>query len=357
MSMGGRKITNKTTKKYPLSFVHVGLPKCMSTTLQHLWMTSHNYNYYPANEFNDSIEKTICHHRERAGAVLNSMNINFQPPTHSSNVTVFSSEGFSTLWPNDLAAQPLWGTKQRVIPEFLAAHANKVLLIVRDPVEWIFSSYAQLLKEGRVIELTDYLNDYRDYIAQVLDISNFNRLWTESGFEISVLPMDIIKTEPETYWRTYETQLDLPRPSNYNDKRDGKARNATVTDTLHLQLQLNKLFELLSESVDGIDNPEDFGDLDNVREIITRGKMWASRRALDGINSDQVSRLQGLLDPQTPKISKSMVEIPHELAQHLLLNFVAPLRMLRGWDNLNGLCDRYEDSIATHTSTQSSKVA
>tara|TARA_Y100000991_G_scaffold214888_1_gene203727 strand:- start:236 stop:1312 length:1077 start_codon:yes stop_codon:yes gene_type:complete len=334
--------------KYPISFVHLGLSKCMSSSLQEFWNTSHNYCLYQGHDFNEAIEKTIVHHKHNAEEVLLSASFNFQSPPNSDDVTVFSSERLSTLWPTDLEKQEFWDIKQTVLPKLFSNYTRRVLLVVRDPIDWIFSDYAQLIKEGRNLEFDAYLSEYRDYIEQILNLRFVIDQWQKSGVEVSVIPIELSTSDKEAFWRLYESLLEVQRPSNWDDHRLSSQRDVTNHETLSMHLQLNKLMELLEESVNQ-NYRENEADIEDLRSTAALMKQWGSRRALSGADQDQLSKIRHLLSPDIPSLERASLALPPALGETIASNFIEPLRGLTGWENLTKIKDQYKQSIETST--------
>ena len=352
--------------KYPISFVHLGLSKCMSTSMQRVWDNSDNYCLYQGHDFNESIEKTIVHHKQNAEEVLLSASFNFETPPNSDDVAVFSSEGLSTLWPTDLEKQEFWDIKQAVLPKLFSNYTRRLLLLVRDPIDWIFSYYAQFLKEGRNLEFDAYLSAYGDYIKQVLNLRLVVDRWQESGVEVSVIPIELSTANKEAFWQLYESLLEVQRPSNWDDRREYRdglgglsqvgQRNVTNYETLSIQLQLNKLMELLEESINQTDDPA-FVDVLDIAAVAGLMKKWGSRRALNAADQDQMDKIRHLLSPDLPTIKRDSLALPPSLGETIASNFIEPLGELSGWENLTEIQDRYKRSIETSTRSIPNRAA
>ena len=364
------EFAGKDDNKDPISFVHIGLPKCMSTTMQRLWDSADNYNRYCGESFNDSVEQSIVFHKDKAEEVLESHSVNFTAPTDSARIRVLSSEGFaSPFFPDRIdklgltnkidtdtpveTLQRFWETKRRMIPKIFSSHARKVMIIVRDPVRWILSSHAQLVKEGHSIQLSDYLSQNESFIAESLNLTSLIRAWQDNGFEVTVLPLELYDLNTNQFWGMYETELQLPRPSNYKDKRK---KNQTRYGRLDLHSQINELLQLLQDTLDE-SRWDKVEDIDSARKTIKVTRTWAVRRFIEIANEEQINQARELLklDPAGP--GQRSVELTPELSAHLSQNFISPLRGCPGWDTLDQIIAGYEESVHGPKENDSTEAA
>ena len=169
---------------------------------------SENYDYFEGHQFKYMVDETIQLNQDHAAAQFSSP-AQFDR-SNTKPFSVFSSEGFGSLWyegnPNKHC---LWEIKQKTLPRLLARFSDRVLVVVRDPVEWVYSSYSQVVKEGSGIGLNDYLDKYSAVIKSVLNLKNLSENWRGSNFDVVVLPLELARNNPEQFWSLYESRLGL----------------------------------------------------------------------------------------------------------------------------------------------------
>ena len=197
---------------------------------------------------------------------------------------------------------------------------------MRDQIDWIFSYYAQFIKEGRTLEFDAHLSGYGDYIKQVLNLRLVVDRWQESGVEVSVIPIELSTSDKEAFWQLYESLLEVQRPSDWYDRREYRdglgelsklgQRNVTNYETLSIQLQLNKLMELLEKSINQTDD-QAFIDVEDIAAVAALLKKWRSRRALNGGDQDQMSKIRHLLSPDLQTIKRASLALPQHWTRPL----------------------------------------
>ena len=339
-----------------ISFVHVGLSKCMSTSLQNIWPLSENYDYFGGHQFSHMVDETIQLNQDHAAATILQAQLTFDG-SNTKPFSVFSSEGFSSLWyegnPNKHC---LWEIKQKTLPRLLARFSDRVLVVVRDPVEWIYSSYSQVVKEGSGIGLNDYLDKYSAVIRSVLNLKNLSENWRGANFDVVVLPLELARNNPEQFWSLYESRLGVERPSGTDEMPQ---RNVTDQRFLRLNRQLNRLMDALEEAAFEPTADRAGVDMQGVQEAIDFCRTWCTRRALEYGTPDQIRKIASLLGAsagQTP-IRKESFVVSEQLHQELTENFVNHLRTANGWEDLGALCDSYQDSLNSKITSIKQKIA
>ena len=230
-------------------------------------------------------------------------------------------------------------------------------MVVRDPVEWIYSSYCQLVKEGSGIGLNDYLDKYSAVIRSVLNLENLFENWRGSNFDVVVLPLELARDNPEQFWSLYESRLGVERPSGTDEMPQ---RNVTDHRFLRLNRQLNRLMDAIEEATfEPTADREEGDDMQAVQSAIDFCRTWCTRRALEYGTPDQIRKIASLLGAsagQTP-IRKESFVVSEQLHQELTENFVNHLRTANGWEDLGALCDSYQDSLDSKKYSMKQKIA
>jgi len=329
----------------------------MSTSLQNIWNLSENYDSFEGHQLSHLVDETIQLNQDHAAALILQSQLTFDEP-NTKPCSVFSSEGFSSLWyegnPNKHC---LWEIKQKTLPRLLARFSDRVLVVVRDPVEWIYSSYCQLVKEGSGIGLNDYLDKYSAVIRSVLNLENLFENWRGSNFDVVVLPLELARDNPEQFWSLYESRLGVERPSGTDEMPQ---RNVTDQRFLRLNRQLNRLMDAIEEATfEPTADREEGDDMQAVQSAIDFYRTWCTRRALEYGTPDQIRKIASLMGTsagQTP-IRKESFVVSEQLHQELTENFVNHLRTANGWEDLGALCDSYQDSLDSKKYSMKQKIA
>jgi hypothetical protein len=273
--------------------VHTGMAKCMSTTLQNFWGDASGYALGLLDATNTQIEDIIIQHngdRQVLQRLIGSSSITFD--VKKDKVNVFSSEGISNAFNGRPGSSRFQSVKQELMASIFSRQSETLLFVVRDPIRWVRSIYAQHLREGGTLDLANYLSEHRNFLLETLNLEKTLRPWVGAGFEVVVLPLELASSW-EQYWGLYEQYLGVPRPPNYNEKTIGKVeQNHTRYDRLSAQKALNEVMHLLLDGARGQPlTPEPMlSAIDSVRLLGTRS-------GLDNMTDEQFARLCRLINP------------------------------------------------------------
>lgn len=308
-----------------VSFVHIGLAKCMSTTLQTLWGASQNYSYCSATQLKTSVEQNIEAEFHKTGGVPNIVDagrVNFENKTPEM-ASVLSCEGLTYSWPSQAQMHSCIELKQRLLSQMLSGTTDKLLIIVRDPIDWIFSAFAQQVREGSSLNLTEYQTQFRGFFEESLNLRKTIKVWHEAGFQPVILPMELYKNDTETFWKIYERELAVLRPDSFDVTLDNTRQNTTRYEVLDEHLQLNRILDILLKSTQSKHN--DMRDRQTVIDALKYAKKWGNRRGLTYIDLPQLDELRTLLASSKQINRKESVHIDDRLFTHLQENFIEPL--------------------------------
>jgi len=199
--------------------IHIGLPKTGSTALQNYW---------------ESHKKINCHWNsltEMVNITRNKLHSNadydelpefrdFLPDTPAQEplVNIFTSEALSTFsWGYALSGEDI--TKARWF--FADIMSNKVsessvLIIVRDPIDWIKSIHKQYIQEGGVLTLQNFFNNEREFLAATLNIQELHEIWSEyyPAKNIIVLPYEMLRDNIFDFNLALSSKLQIPPDLN-----------------------------------------------------------------------------------------------------------------------------------------------
>ena len=155
------------------SFIHIGLGKCASTSLQTLWGNSENCNFVSLTPLSTHITKLITDNKndlDLAVDAIQSLNVEF-PKLDNNKVNVYTSEGVTFSFIKDFQNGYLTQLKQKAMAVLLKGLCSKALMLVRDPIEWIVSAHAQHVKEGGSASFNEYLDGAKETIYHNLNIN------------------------------------------------------------------------------------------------------------------------------------------------------------------------------------------
>jgi hypothetical protein len=300
-------------------FIHIGLGKCMSTTLQTQWARSSNYRFEAGNEIARTCEDLVEQHADNpAGLPGINLNVGRGP----GDVSVLSAETFSFSFKNKPQLSEHIPTKQRYVAQTVGHLSNKALIVVRDPIQWVHSAHAQSINQGGFEGRQAFVESHRSVLLNNLHMGHLIETWQQHGLEVTVLPMEGFIQAPDQFWQNYESSLSVAVP-NYQAEITGVSRNASRYDHLELAAIINRTQHKLSELVEKSESPDE-EDKAVVLNALSLAQKWGSRRALHTANEAEVDALQGLFNPSCFGDFQQLTLDP-SFIEHLEEHFVGPL--------------------------------
>jgi len=314
-------------------FIHVGLGKCMSTTLQNIWQRSSNTHFESGVPLVRAANELVRKHRHR---LTEMPQFNLQGNTPVGEVRVLSAEGFSYSFLNAPEDACLIGPKQTHLAQSLAELSPTVLVLVRDPLAWIRSCHAQSIHQGGFETAREFLSHQREVVLENLNLKRFLQIWRDRGVRPVVLPMELFLGDSHRFWATYETLLGVPIPSDCSEP-EGIGRNRSHPDKLPLAAAINRLQHMLQVMVRQSDAP-DKGTIVDGLELVKR---WGARRALEKAEPADLEALSSRIEVDDKQAFLEF-SLDLECIDRLVSDYVEPLR---GFDAMGEFISGYEQSL------------
>jgi hypothetical protein len=307
----------------PVKFIHIGLPKCASTFFQNIWMADPNYNRLNADGL-----MQFC----RESANLGSFRAPHMEPL-SGNLgqnPILSSEGFSWMNLNGTEEDQAKVTKLHSISAQTLAScglSDKILIIIRNPVDWIRACHEQSIKEGGFDTSKMFLENKRQLILACLDLKHILEAYT-AYFDVTVLSLDDLKNDPEQFYQWYEKELQAPAPLEMKDG-DSFFQNASIADRLPLLAGMNKyrtqLLQTWHSFRDNLNEqlPKAVESGDKCLNDLT----WLHRMVQDFAPDEEMNKLEKLLPTQNPDEYKFKT-LDAKLMSVIQEQFLSPLHQV-----------------------------
>ena len=314
-------------------FIHAGLGKCMSTTLQNFWQSAPNTQLKDGRPIANLANRLVQEHRHNLSALPL---FNITPEEKPRSTSVLSSESFTFSFVNEPKNASLIAPKHAYIAKGLEALSSTVLFVVRDPVAWIRSCHSQSIHQGGHQNAAEFLTAQREIVVENLNLSRLFATWKQHGFRIVVLPMELFIQDPPLFWSSYENLLGVSTP-NHQPKLNARERNQSRRETLPLAAEINRLQETLAKVVRRGDAP----DKGVVGDAIDTVRLWGARRAFETATEKEILDLKQRVAHQ-PEDKFHDCTFDDELLSTLRAHYVQPLR---SFAPMNDWVDAYEASL------------
>ena len=284
---------------------HVGLAKCASTTLQNSWANSSNYVGYFSHDLVTTVRESVTKNQSdlpkfKRLLAQNGMNAEAFSATNA-DYLVISNESMTDS--GVTTATPLQFTRdvQDCIAISLEACVDRLLVVVRDPLAWIRSSYYQRVKQGFAYEIAEFIEDRGQNILENLDLGGVLGRFGRLDASPVVLPLELLEVAENKFWQEYEGRLGFPVPDWVTPKSDPIAANVTLANTMEIHRNLNAVIERLETSF----SRGESRDKAVIMHALQQARTWGVRRALTFANPDDLVFLEhalGITKESRPQI-------------------------------------------------------
>ncbi len=337
-----------------LDFIHIGLGKCMSTRLQGHWEQDASYNSLNGQGVSgalDQIVKQGISGTDNIKAALAGLNLNF--PAFKTGVTnLLTSEALTFSYLHSPELGEAIKTKDEAASLLLAGMTDKVLMLVRDPVDWIKSCYAQQIKEGGCVPLATYLQTHRAVILNNLNLDRRIEAWSRFGADVVILPTELASRSDAEFWSAYEERLGVTRPSNWRQNNDFVTTNVTRYSTLEPHRRTNELLQLLERSLRSADLPQKQETL----KMMDTARRFGVRWGFGAADAQTQNEIISLLGMGTEDCEFGEFSLDDECLAAIEDTFISPLRNDPCFEQY-GCLEAYTESLDAQSSAQSQPMA
>lgn len=303
--------------------LHIGLGKCMSTSLQHIWRASDNYT------FHESLPLT----RAINGHIFNNPDIDFLAKQINidgtkfigDSINILSNEEFTFSFISIPGKADYFPIKQELLLKVFAPRARKILIIVRDPIDWLKSAHAQSIHQGLHGDFNAFYHRSRALLFHLLDFRRLIERVRQWNDNIVVMPMEAYLRDADRFWIDYETLLELARPTQWAnvDNQSNITNKASIGTASKLNDILDLLHQMVRKNMD-IPHPNENIQVQSILNAVeiarSKGTAWALKR----FDAQDLALLNKKL-AHTSDEGFRMVSLDVEMKDHLVHNFIEPL--------------------------------
>ena len=284
---------------------HIGLAKCASTTLQNSWANSSNYVGYFSHDLVTTVRESVTKNQSdlpqfKRLLAQNGMNAEAFSATNA-DYLVISNESMTDSGVTDATAVQFFRDVQDCIAISLEACVDRLLVIVRDPLAWVRSSYYQHVKQGFAYEFAEFIEDRGQNILENLDVGGILGRFGRLDASPVVLPLELLEVAENKFWQEYEGRLEFPVPDWVTPKSDPIATNVTLANTMEVHRNLNAVIERLETSF----GRGESRDKAVIMDALKKTRTWGVRRALTFATPDDLAFLEhalGMTEESRPQI-------------------------------------------------------
>ena len=325
--------------KNRFDFIHIGMPKCMSSHLQEIWRCSENFSSIRGRLLADEIDN-ICKNLEGQNSKIEIIqlsnnlirSINF-PKSVQGKKNIFTEESFTS--PID----DLFFSRQKILAKTLANTSEKALILIRNPLDWILSFYAQEVKMGLANEnFKEWVFQNKNRIYCGLNISKILSIWGKY-FKIILIPIEISRDTRSRFGNIYYKNFgELPEKidSDYSMMQS----NITNYDSLNAFGRLNTINNFMRISLEkNTSSKKQAVDFYNSFLAYTRNFCtYASK--------NEINELKNKLKLEESRID---LKVDDALLVHIRRKFINPIKI--NYPEFKDILSEYEKKLAENCLT------
>ena len=324
---------------------HIGLSKCGSTVLQNAWAESTNYSSYMLTDLVQTIRGAVIAAEGNLSELkrnISQSKLDRQALSRSPDrYVVISSEGITGGFFQEAPAQANVERHARECTAIaLQSCVDRVLLVVRNPLSWLISSYYQQIKQGLAYQFKDFLTNHRAAILSNLDLENIIQIFSQLDADLTILPLELMQENEAFFWREYERRLEIPRPNINSLATDVVSANITQSETIPLHRELNSILLRLESVI----SSRDFNDKNVVLDAVMKTRKWGTRRALSFADDNEITMINDHLVSVKARSSPKAVELDDNFLTLLRQRFMSPLENLNVFP-YDDVLEKYANSI------------
>lgn len=304
--------------------IHIGHGKCLSTLMQRRWSMSGSYNYFHGLSAGNTLSKAFLSGSRDPGSHRIDIQLRDDRPN------LLSYEGFmffACAEDTPAAHRHLTLERQAFIAATLSGLSDRVLMVLRDPKDWIRSCHAQYVKYGGSLRLQDYFAAFRRPLLDNLRLDRILPIWRDNGFEPIALAMEDYKADPAAFWTLYAGQTGLPAPEDAasDDMGDNRTDHAKLETRAATNALVETLVGLMERNPLYTSSPEHLKELESFAVVNSNFRMWTVRRAFEAMGEAEFEAFRTRLNLE-PRADFSTLTLDPEARVLLAESYVAPLR-------------------------------
>lgn len=302
------------------AFVHIGMLKTATTYMQNLWFRNERYclSWKGNINFKNQLRNAI---------INNNFNDNFKiiidtdQEYKKGQKLVISNEGFSTGYLNETKYQDK-------IPEFvdnvsrilgkLPVTNENLLLVVREPISWIRSTYIQAVKQGWSGTAQDFVNDQALILKHSLNLDYIFYCYSRYFNNILILPYEILKEDESHFWSIISEHFKVPLVEE-------RLHKLNVSFDLKRVYILSKMNEMSRSLLDVLANSKSYTNSDERNQLIkgySQSGKWVHRRFVEHASENQLNDIYNLFNIENIPDDFLEFKLPEELIRDIKNNYI-----------------------------------
>ncbi len=307
--------------------IHIGYPKCISTTLQNIWSASDNYDYFEIQDYFLNLKNNFFNDLSFIEKTKNLSITKIQLPNTQKKQQVFSSEIFLSIENSVYENSEIFKLFHQYLAINMSQISEDVLVIVRNPRNLLKSLHAQSIKEGGYKNFSQFLLENNQSLLNFFNLSTIYKIWRKEGFNLKIIPLELYESEKLEFWNILNSEMNIEIPSSYDKKLDKQLSNITNYETIYQTAVFNEMISILGNNLENgytkTPNKDMLSEKQNLHHMFDHIKNWGSRRAFLDMNLNDKCRIDSLINIKNKEkfFETNLSEELYEMIHSNYINF------------------------------------
>ncbi|MGF1605840.1 MAG: hypothetical protein ACFB22_05830 [Rhodothalassiaceae bacterium] len=241
----------------PLSFIHIGLPKCGSTFLQNIYSNAPNTATFALDVLNDWVAKTVSEGGQPPTLPRVSLPAELVAAQQQGKTLFASTERLSVPFLHQADIEQALPAHRSLIARTLAHQelSDHIWLMVRDPIAWIRSMHTQSIKQGAFDDAQTFLARHWPTLQHGLDLEGHLEVWTSAIPHLLLTPLETLQDDEEATLKSVEAFCGAPAPPAALRARLAQmslVRNRSFKQRLPYLAAFNRQTALMKQAVESL---------------------------------------------------------------------------------------------------------
>lgn len=304
-----------------LGFIHIGMMKTATTYMQNIWLTDDAYclswqgNLNVVNQLRTMVIKDQL-----------SMDIKLDIKTDAACLEgqklVISNEAFSSAYLNEIQ----W---QHKIPQYieytsrilgkLSTATPNLLLVVREPISWIKSTYVQAIKQGGAGSAQQFVDNQLKFLLHSLDLEHIVNCFKRYFPNLLIIPYELFRDDESLFWNLVSEGFQVPLVTK---KIDHHINQSLTPENTYILSKLNELSNVLLSGIQPAETYRNVQEKNQLMHIIDTHRKWVHRRFVEHASEEKVNEICNLLHISEPPENYFDFYIPESLEEVIRSKYI-----------------------------------
>ncbi|WP_404343653.1 hypothetical protein [Vreelandella venusta] len=233
---------------------------------------------------------------------------------------IITSEGFSTAYLNDIKNQEkisdfISYTSEQLSP--VSLYTPNLLIVVRDPISWIKSTYIQSIKEGNTCSAQEFVTSQKLFIQKSLDLKHITNCYKRFFKNILIMPYEIMKQDEALFWGVISDAFKCSSPNRTPSQESNVSPSPS---RVHLMAKLNKKQQYMAIKL--LTHKKKAMDSEKIANQYLESGKWLNRRLIEHATEAEIQSIRSEMGISQPPKNWMNFILDNETTHSIEKNYI-----------------------------------